>query len=177
MPQIEQEPLITFVTHRRKPAGFAPLAPHWEPRIAAFKTLDADSAEGLCPYSSNTPATLYNCPPEDQQLPEPPRQGDRLQLKGWYDDAPWLDLALPEPGLEARIVPNQGDSRRVRRLEPIWDTLVIDTTEQRLDLIFRLGIPDTKALAGAQLVLSSAPEPEGQSAATADRATMEAETT
>ncbi|MCH8530901.1 MAG: DUF2169 domain-containing protein [Saccharospirillum sp.] len=162
MPQIEQEPLLVRAGQQRTPGGFGPLAPHWAPRQKAFTRLDVEAlCQGANPYQAQTPADLYNAAPLDQRLEHPPEAGDRLQLKGFYRDEPLLELALPAlmPLVFCRL-----DTTRATRIAMQWDTLLIDTTEQRLDWVFRGAIPVAEAQEQATLVVTDPnAEPEAES--------------
>ncbi|GGX38632.1 DUF2169 family type VI secretion system accessory protein [Saccharospirillum salsuginis] len=152
IPQIDQEPLITRANKRYQPAGYGPIAPHWGERTNAFDTLDKDkSQEGGCPYTSSTPENLYNCAPVDQQLSHPPQPGDRLVLSHWYPDHPEVEIELPSPSL--RCVLTTG-GRPVKAVHPHWDTLMVNTTDQTVHLIFRLGLNDADLPDSPRLVLS-----------------------
>ena len=139
MPQIEQQPLLLRAGQRRTPGGFGPVAPHWAPRQAGFSSLDAEAlSHGESPYQPQTPADLYNAAPQDQRLEQSPLAGDAVLLKGFYREAPNLVLTLPTV---TPLVFCRADSSRATRLALQWDTLLIDTTEQRLDWVFRGALP------------------------------------
>lgn len=164
IPQINAEPLITRANKRYVPAGLGPIAPHWGERAKAFETLDKDKAlEGSSPYTSATPANLFNCAPSDQQLPHPPQTSDRLVLTHWYADHPEVDIELPEPAMRCVLAAGK---KAVRAVRPQWDTLLVNTTDQTLHLIYRLGLNESDLPNSPRIILAEdeATEPsEGQS--------------
>lgn len=152
MPQIEQQPLLLRAGQTRTPAGFGPVAPHWAPRQAGFSSLDAEAPlHGANPYTTRTPADLYNAAPKDQRMAQAPETGDTLLLSGFYRDAPNLVLTLPTP---TPMVFHRSDRSRGKRLTMQWDTLLIDTTEQRLDWVYRGALPMAVAGESTQVVVT-----------------------
>jgi len=164
IPQIDREPLISRAGKRYQPAGYGPIAPHWGERSEAFNTLDEGKAqEGECPYTSSTPENLYNCAPLDQQFPHPPTPGDRLVLSHWYSDHPEVQIELPAPPLRCVLMTGGQPAKAVY---PRWDTLEVNTTDQTLHLVFRLGLNEADLPVKPRLVLT-----EDQTQATQDTAT------
>lgn len=167
VPQIDMKPYIISAGKRYRPAGYGPIATHWGERAKAFETLDDGGAlEGGSPYTQATPRNLYNCAPKDQQLPKPPQAGDRLLLEGWYPDHPSVDIELPTPAIHCVLLMA---GKAVRALQPQWDTLLVNTTDQELHLIFRIALNEAELPDNPRLALSEAedaqtevnqPEPE-----------------
>ncbi|AJQ97987.1 DUF2169 family type VI secretion system accessory protein [Gynuella sunshinyii] len=163
LPQQEGEPLLLKPGQKRSPAGFGPVASHWSPRVEAFSALDADKAvAGLCPYTQSTPQNLYNYAPADQQLKQPPETDSRLHLQGWYAEAPELVLPLPAPAPQLWRL---SEGKKPELLTLTWDTLMVNTSDRQLHLLFRAGIgddlynPDT-----ARIMLIDPQSPEGDDA-------------
>lgn len=152
MPQIEQQPLLMRAGQKRHPAGFGPIAPHWVPRQAGFLTLNTEaSIHGASPYTTKTPADLYNAAPKDQRMEQAPQTGDTLLLSGFYRKAPSLTLTLPT---FTPLVFHRSGTSQSKRLTMHWDTLLIDTTEQRLDWVFRGVLPMAAAAENTQIVVN-----------------------
>lgn len=157
LPYLDRPPFITTVRDRPDPAGFGPIAQHWEPRFAAFQTLDTDqAAEGGSPHGDQTPSWLYNCAPEDQRLKAPPEEGDALWLSGWYRSASDLGIKLPRPTFQVWQVPALG---KPTRIHPSWDTLSVDTTQQTLTLLYRAVLYHDETPAEARICLRLADKP------------------
>ncbi len=141
LPQIEIGPgFITSPTSRVAPAGFGPIAPFWQPRLKRFDPLDQEAAlVGGCPFAGKPAPDLYNAAPPDQRF-ENPFQGDEtLRLKGLIPGAPPDGLLLNLPRLNPRLLVVRGGQRQP--LEPVCDTLVVDTDARRLCLLWRAGVP------------------------------------
>lgn len=154
VPQIDREPFISSAGKHYSPAGYSPVAIHWGERAKAFETLDDGKAqEGDSPYTQATPKNLFNCAPKDQQLPSPPKPGDCLRLNGWYPDHPSVDLALPIPAIRCVLL---GSGKAVKVLQPQWDTLLVNTTDQEVHLIFRLSLNEADLPDNPRLTLSEA---------------------
>ena len=141
LPQIELGPkFISSPTQRVTPAGFGPLAPFWEPRSQTFENLDHEAlAWGGCPYPADAPAQMYNAAPLDQRFDQPFQGEETLRLKGLVDGAPRDGLLLNLPRLNPDLKLVRG--KRVESLQPLCDTLVIDTDACQLSLVWRVGIP------------------------------------
>lgn len=138
-PLIEYDRGIPAVTPHQpvQPAGFGPLPASWEPRSKRTGTIGHPNHEEGCPWGSNAPENLHNCAPDDQQWPLPFWGDETLTLQGFFPDhgAP-VTLALPVQSLQPQLI-DAGDSRL---LAPQCDTLVIDTDQQQLSLIWRCAL-------------------------------------
>lgn len=141
LPQIELGPkFISSPTQRVAPAGFGPLAPFWEPRSQAFEQLDHEAlAWGGCPYPADAPAQMHNAAPLDQRFDQPFQGEETLRLKGLVDGAPRDGLLLTLPRLSPEVKVVRG--HQIENLQPVCDTLVVDTDLQQLHLVWRAGIP------------------------------------
>ena len=161
LPYLDRPPFITSVGDQPEPAGFGPIAPHWEPRLTAFKTLDTEQAtEGGSPHSDQTPTWLYNSAPADQRLATPPEPGDLIWLSGWYREASDLRIALPKPAFDVWQLTPLG---KRRRWHPSWDTLTVNTTDRTLTAIYRLALFDDEVDTESRICLRL-PSPTGQEA-------------
>jgi hypothetical protein len=157
LPIIEQAPWLTNPKQSRSPAGFAPLAPHWSPRLERLQSLDAEAAaQGACPYSWPVDPNLFNAAPEDQILTEPPNQSCRLKLQGLHPKHEVQTIALPKNIPQAWY--------KSALLPLVWDTLIIDADKQRLYQLWRVSVPITLSqLPSLALTLSNAvPCDEGE---------------
>jgi len=145
LPQIELgPPYLTSPSQRRPPGGFGPLPVFWSPRVEAMGEAgqdgaadEADSSEDTCPYARDMRADAYNAAPSDQRFDQPFAGGEVLQLRGFFtDQAQGVELVLPAdrptPLLHAGTE---------QRLEPVFDTVIVDTDAREIHVLYRVGIP------------------------------------
>jgi hypothetical protein len=140
LPQIECGPhFITGPASRVSPAGFGPLAPHWEPRSKEAANIDIEAIEfGGCPWSKEPSEALYNAAPLDQRFERPFEGVLTLQLKGLVADAP-LDVMIHLPKIEPHIFfSGRAD---IEIPPPKCDTLIIDTDRRQIHLVWRSALP------------------------------------
>ncbi len=141
LPQIEIGPkYITRPAQRVPPAGYGPLAPFWEPRLAASSQLDESAiAWGGCPFAGQAPSGLYNAAPLDQRFENNFAGGETIRLKGLLAEAIQPEgvlLQIPTPRLAVTLV----SEKRVETLAATCDTLSVDTDTRTLCLVWRSGI-------------------------------------
>lgn len=138
LPQIEDpgQP-IKSPSDKPAPQGFGPIPSHWQPRQAAFKSLDEEKAAArLYPFSGPLPDTAYHSAPRDQWFDKPLHGPARLTLTG-------LSKSLPEhQALEIDwTIPSLELLWKTRTTEtPLSlkaDTLIVDTEKQQLHLLYR----------------------------------------
>ena len=160
LPRIESgPPFMASPTQRLPVAGLGPLPGWWEPRRteAGRPPEDPEAADG-CPYGEGVTRAVHNVAPRDQRFAEPFVGGEVLTLWNLVRGVPGnrpLTLRLPRltPGLRTVI-----DGRR-ESLDPVCDTLVIDTDERTLAMIYRAAIPATDS--AGWVVLDDAGAGEG----------------
>jgi hypothetical protein len=140
LPQIECGPtFIASPASRVPPAGFGPLAPHWEPRSKEAADIDTEAVEfGGCPWSTEPPETLYNVAPRDQRFDHPFEGIMTLQLKGLVANAP-EDILIHLPEIKPLLCFEEQPA--IEMAPPQCDTLVIDTDKQQIHLIWRAALP------------------------------------
>jgi hypothetical protein len=140
LPQIECGPnFIASPASRVPPAGFGPLAPHWEPRCRESADIDTEALEyGGCPWSREPSESLYNVAPSDQRFDQPFEGVLTLQLKGLVADAP-KDILIHLPEIKP-LVSFEGQPD-IEIEPPRCDTLVVDTDQQQIHLIWRTALP------------------------------------
>lgn len=140
LPQIECGPnFISSPASRVPPAGFGPLAPHWEPRCKAKVDIDTEAIEfGGCPWVKEPPESLYNTAPLDQRFERPFEGVLTLKLKGLLADAPQdVLIHLPEIKPLIQLDMNGKDSEH----QALCDTLIVHTDPREIHLIFRCALP------------------------------------
>ncbi|HHO68607.1 MAG TPA: DUF2169 domain-containing protein [Gammaproteobacteria bacterium] len=166
LPQIEDAGhLITRPSDTPWPAGFGPVPLFWEPRASEAGEPDPAAAEaGECPYSADAEATLHNYAPADQHFETPFAGGEILHLAGFFKEleagtAVRIALPVPSPYLFTIV------GGKARELQPVCDTLIVDTDERLVQLVCRAAIPaDVWASGAGWVVLEDAaghagPEP------------------
>ncbi len=131
LPNIEApDELITTPTDRPQPAGFGPLAPNWEPRLANAGTYDDFP---LLPTDFDR--KFHNVAPAPLQVPDFLKGGELVQLVGANADGP-LQFAVPTFALEARVKLMNSEPQTV---ELVLDTVLLDADESCVELVFRGG--------------------------------------
>lgn len=152
LPRIEYGPsFITSPASRVKPAGFGPLAPHWEPRCQESADIDTESlAFGGCPWSKEPSETLYNSAPLDQRFDQPFSGEMSLQLKGLAADQS-EDILIHLPEVKPRI--QMELKGKISELQTLCDTLVVKADEMQIYLICRCALPWSQNLNEEGLVI------------------------
>ena len=139
LPQIECGPnFISSPASRTHPAGFGPLAPHWEPRCNVKVDIDTEAIEfGGCPWGKEPPESLYNTAPLDQRFEQPFEGVMTLQLKGLVADAP-QDVLIHLP--EIRPLIQLDCEGKTTELSAVCDTLTVDGEQQQIHQVWRVAL-------------------------------------
>ncbi len=142
LPRIEIGPnFLTGPTQKTIPAGFAPLPIFWEPRLSEIgDPVDEPMEQGGCPYSESAAPCVHNVAPQDQRFKQTFQGGEVIYLRALvpgvnHQDAVKLTLPTLHPQLYTII------NNRTEELTPVCDTVVINTDEKTMSMIFRVGIP------------------------------------
>ncbi len=134
-PQIEHPARPhTSTKDAHEPMGYAPLLPHWEPRRAAFGSLDADYLKRRIPlFPRDFSLRYHNQAHPSLVLPSPLAAGTQVALSGLHPQG-LLRFELPDWQVELNAQRSQGidDSVIIRA-----DTLVIEPDLLRFELIGR----------------------------------------
>ncbi len=146
LPQIEIGPkFIKSPRDQPLPAGYGPLPVFWSPRKNDAGTLDEASARaGLCPFGDDLKPSFYNVAPLDQRFNTNLKGGEIITLTGFLPEIPPakpLELILPELHHDTWKVTGQNQ----QKINTKCDTLVIDTDRQIISMIWRAGIPWSRA--------------------------------
>ncbi len=141
LPRIEYpQHLVSKPSHKPPPAGFGPLPVFWQPRADEIgEAVDDPEAHGGCPWSDSAEPSLHNAAPPDQRFPKPFTGGEILRLSGFFPGqrpGQAVELVLPVPGVRLQAFLGGVTTP----LEPVFDTLVIDTDECTLQLVGRAAI-------------------------------------
>ena len=136
LPQLEQGPqFIASPASRVRPAGFGPLPAHWAPRCNLNVAIDSEAiASGTCPFGGEQPADLYNCAPMDQRMATPFAGAMTLKLTSLVAAAP-RELLLEIPEQQPLATLNLANAKE--QIELCCDTLIIDSDQQTMALVFR----------------------------------------
>ncbi|OOG27885.1 hypothetical protein B1C78_02640 [Thioalkalivibrio denitrificans] len=142
LPRVEiGPPFIDAPTQQVPPAGFGPLPPFWEPRVSdAGEPVEDPEAFGGCPWGEDLRPGVHNAAPADQRFPKPFTGGELLSLRGLFQgQPPRHDVLIELPAHRAQLF--TVIDGRTEALEPVCDTLVINTDERWLAMIYRAAVP------------------------------------
>lgn len=151
LPRIEIGPhFISSPAGRVQPAGFGPLAPHWQPRCKEAVEIDTGMAAcGGCPWAKEPPESLYNTAPLDQRF-EQPFEGDMtLSLKGMVAGTPG-GVLINLPALHPKVL--LGDGGKITELLPQCDTLLVHADKLQIFLLFRVAVPQEDKTTAPRIV-------------------------
>lgn len=138
LPQVEHpQNLIKKPSEKPAPQGFCPIPSHWHPRKDAFKSLDEGKAAARqYPFSESLPDTAYHSAPRDQWFDRPLHGKAQLTLTGLTKDLP-----EHQPLKIHWTIPSLALLWKTRSVEePMTlqaDTLIVDTQNRRLHLLYR----------------------------------------
>jgi len=140
-PQIEYENHFSMrmSRHNRRVAGYGPLPGHWFPRNSRFGQLpDADTLDKtLCPWGPDVDPLLHQMAPDDQQFAGFYEGGETLTLCGFFPDTESINVKLPHlVGAPLQVSKNEKPHSCPLKA----DTLVINTEQRQLSLIYRYAI-------------------------------------
>lgn len=139
---------ITSWKQRPAPAGFAPVAPHWEPRRSFAGTYDAAWQEKRAPYlPQDFDVRFFQVAPPGLVAPGYLQGGEPVEVRGATPDG-LLSFRLPQVSVETTYVV---DGSRVVRPAPL-DTVIIEPDAQRVILVWRSSLDcDRKLLRVRQI--------------------------
>ena len=142
LPRIEVGPsFMTSPMQKPVPAGFGPLPVFWEPRRSEIGEPVADPfSQGGCPYDRDAQKSMHNVAPRDQRFTKPFNGGEVLHLRALVPGVSHqssVEITLPnlQPQLYTII------NNKAELLTPLCDTVVVNTDEKTLFMIYRAGIP------------------------------------
>jgi hypothetical protein len=140
LPNIEDPShLIHSWNDRPAPAGFGPVAGHWQPRIALAGTYDDKWIKERQPLLPNDFRERYHqCAPADQQAPEFLRGGELVALHGLTSSGDVKFLLPPIfPRLETRFYTGE----REIHLPPKLHTVIVEPDFPRVSLVWHSALP------------------------------------
>jgi hypothetical protein len=121
-----------------RPAGFGPVAPHWQPRMQYAGTYDAAWRRDRCPlYPADLDDRFFLCSPEDQRPAEFLRGGEPVELTNLTPDG-WLAFLLPRVafGFETEFRGGGGVPHRGK-----LHTVILEPDVPRVILVWRTELP------------------------------------
>ncbi len=141
-PQIEHAdaPLSQANHEDARPAGFAPIARFWQPRLALAGTYDDAWRERhrdqpYMDYAEDFDEGFFQYAPADQVVAGGLRGDETLRLSGFFASAPDLEARLPRLWIEALCRGGDGTERSTSMK---LDTVHIDLDEMLVHLTWRL---------------------------------------
>ncbi len=168
LPQIENpERLMTRPGQHGGTQGYGPIPSHWQPRQKAFPDINDDkAAHGNYPYDVPLPDTAYHSAPTDQWFDRPLEGRGTLTLTGLTKGRPEhqplvIDLQIPRLAV---TVTDEGE----QTLSLAADTLIVDTENQQLHLVYRHAFHDLPERYWAEVRV-------GEDAAASEAATTESQ--
>jgi len=134
---------ITSPSQAPAPAGFGPIAPHWQPRQSFAGTYDAQWMAERAPYlPSDFDARFCQIAPVGLATAGHLQGGEAVALRGVTPDG-LLQFTLPRLGVEVNYVVDSGEERRPALL----DTVILEPDERRVLLVWRASLQcDKRAL-------------------------------
>jgi len=144
LPNLEDpKQLIAAWKDRPKPAGFAPLCPHWEPRRTYAGTYDEAWQKQRAPYlPSDFDTRFFQLAPPDQVAPGYLRGGEPAEILG---ATPSGSLRFQLPAYHVQITCRLNNREQLRPAD--LDTVLVEPDESRLVMVWRAAFPcDKKAL-------------------------------
>lgn len=138
VPAVESpEAPVLAVNSTAPPAGFGPIASHWQPRAKLAGTYDAawqESRQPLLPADFND--DFYRCAPPDQQVQGFLQGGEEVAL-GNLTPSGMLRFQLPRVSLGFRTRIDGGTTHHRGQLH----TVIIEPEELRLILVWQTALP------------------------------------
>lgn len=152
LPNLEDpQQLISKPTDRPTPACFGPVCPHWEPRRSYAGTYDEPWQKTRAPHlPEDFDVRFFHTAPADQVV-DGYLDGDEIvEVEGTLPNG---HLSFRLPRLEMTVGYLIGQTSHTEQTQ--LDTVIIDTDEQRLQMVWRSSIScDKKALELRQIDVS-----------------------
>lgn len=135
------------------PQGLGPIARHWAPRPDHAGTFDEAWERDRAPFlPDDFDARFHQCAPADQQIAYP-EAGDTLWLENLTTSG---DARIPLPLEAVLMTVIRYDGERIR-LAPKVDTLIVDTSARRLDVVYRAHVPLARSVRDIEAVVIGKP--------------------
>ena len=135
LPNVEAgDRLIANWDDRPEPAGFGPVASHWQPRAGLAGTYDAQweaDRQPLLPLDCDD--RFFQCAPADQQAASFLAGGEQVTVLNMSSSGR-LDFRLPEPSFS--MVTTFGDGEYRTHLPPKLHTLIVEPGLSRFSMVW-----------------------------------------
>lgn len=137
LPNVEDpRVLVSGPADSPEPAGFAPIAPHWDPRKGFAGTYDDAWQRNRAPYlPSDFDSRFFHYAPAGQVTATPVTGGEPVEVLGATPDGP-LRFSLPRVVVQATFRRNEGEDVRRAALE----TVLIEPDAKRVILVWRAAL-------------------------------------
>jgi hypothetical protein len=125
---------------RPPPAGFGPVAGHWQPRVALAGTYDDHWMKTRQPLlAEDLDDRYFQCAPVDQQTPSFLRGGEAVALLNLRPGGGTLRFALPKVylGFETRFYDGSREVHKRRALH----TVILEPDHPRVSLVWHSALP------------------------------------
>jgi hypothetical protein len=157
------EPL-TYAGQTPRPAGFAAIAPSWQPRVAHAGTYDARWQQQRAPYlPEDFDPRFFVCASPGLNFEHGLRGGEPVALAGFDPERALWQFALPRCHFDLRArVAGTGHP-----MQPLLDTVIIEPSAARLSMTWRASLAVDERLLAVERVdiglatLEGAVEPTG----------------
>lgn len=140
LPNVEYpSELVAAATSRPRPAGFGPIACHWQPRVGFAGTYDDAWMKERQPLLPNDfDDRFFQCVPQDQQAPNFLRGGEPVSLSGLTPDGP-LRFSLPKVflGFDTRFYDGSRQLHSERKLHSV----ILEPDYPRVSLVWHSALP------------------------------------
>lgn len=143
LPNIE-DPSTPIMSPRDRPtpAGFAPVAPHWEPRRTYAGTYDDAWQKHRAPYlPSDFNPLFFQLAPAGLSLPGRLRGGEPVDVRGATPGGV-LRFSLPTTRVRVTFKRDSGDEER----DAVLDTVLVDTETNRLLMVWSASLSCDKSV-------------------------------
>jgi hypothetical protein len=140
LPNIEyRDKLISSWNDRPSPAGFGPIASHWQPRVSLAGTYDDHWMKTRQPLlAEDMDDRFFQCAPIDQQSPQFLRGGEPVVLLNLTPSGE-LRFVLPKLylGFETRFYDGGREIHKARNLH----TIILEPDFPRVSLVWHTSMP------------------------------------
>jgi hypothetical protein len=144
LPNLEDpSELISSRRHSPPPACFAPLSPHWEPRVSYAGTYDERWQQERAPYLPDDFDTrFFQIAPADQVAEGYLEGGETVEVQGATPAGVWR-FRLPLIDLGVTYVVDGAEEPR----PAVLDTVILEPDLERIQIVWRAVLPcDKRAL-------------------------------
>ena len=164
-PQIERmDAPIRHGNQDVAPEGFAPVARHWQPRLALAGTYDEawqqrHAQAPFMDYAEDFDLRFFQYAPPDQRIAQGLSGDESLRLAGFFASADAMEMRLP--GLRIEALCRAGDGGETAELMKL-DTVHVDLDEMLVHLTWRLTLDQARDVVGVELLPREAEADRGR---------------